>query len=405
MRSFAPLVPALVGLLACAPTTEAPTVAPGATSTVTVGPGVGPRPGPAVGSAACAPADCNTRGMLAYGLGRHAEAIALLDRGCAAGHAVACSNLAGVFRGGIGGGPRDPGRSVGLYERSCRLGFGEACTAVGTMLAEGTAVPADPPRALAMFELGCARRDAYACFTAGMFREAGRGGPRDPRSAVTSFASACELGHASGCFNAGILLYDEQMASAQDNARAVGFFGRACDGSQPAGCLRLGVAVLRGVGAPADRARAKGLFVRACQGGDEDGCHAADDLAKARGRRVDVALTSRAPQLSMGGLTVQALSCRMPQTDPLALAEAVEGLAAHKAALDACAPSGEAPQVTWSYRGGRIVEVEVRGADAKLAACVRRALERARSGLTASCAATLLIGEPAGARKILAERR
>lgn len=384
---------------------EAPApAAPGAPIVGTIGAPVRPAAA-APASLACEPADCNTRGMLAYGLGRHAEALALLDRACVANHAVACSNLAGVFRGGLGGGPRDPGRAVGLYERSCRLGFAEACTAVGTMLAEGTAVPADPVRALGMFELGCAKRDAYACFTAGMFREAGRGAPRDPGRAVTAFASACELGHASGCFNAGILLYAEQGAGPGDNARATGFFERACEGSQPAGCLRLGVAALRGVGVPVDRGRAAGLFARACQGGDDDGCHAAEQLAQARGRPFALALTSRAPSLSIGGLTVQTLACRMPETDPLALAEAVEGIAAHKAALDACAPTGEAPQVAWSYRDGKTHAVEVRSASPEVAACVRRAVQRARSSLTASCAATLLIGEPGGARRILAERR
>ena len=394
MRSFAPVVSSMVFVVfGCAgsaieePTTPAPAAAP--------------RPAIAPPAAACEPADCNTRGMLALGLGHHGEAVALLDRACSIGHAVACSNLAGIFRGGAGGGPHDPPRAVGLYERSCRLGFAEACTAVGTMLAEGTVVPADPARALGLFEQACTRRDAYACFTAGMFHEAGRGGPRDAGRAATAFASACELGHATGCYNAGILLHGDD---AGDNARAAGLFARACEAKLPAGCLRLGIAALHGVGVPAERGRAAELFARACADGDADGCAAAEQLKKARGRRVEVALTSRAPNLSIGGLTVQALACRMPETDPLALAEAVEGLAAHKEALDACAPTGGAPEVAWSYRGGRAGQVEVRGAEPRVAACVRKAVERARSGLTASCAATLLIGDPGGARRMLAER-
>jgi hypothetical protein len=122
------------------------------------------------------------------------------------------------------------------------------------------------------------------------------------------------------------------------------------------------------------------------------------------GRKIEVALTSRAPALTMVGLTVHELSCRMPQTDPLALAEALEGVAAHKAALDACAPAGAAVAVAWTYRGGRAALVRVDGADPRLAGCVRKAALRARSSLTASCAATLLIGEATGARKALAER-
>ncbi|MDC0721268.1 tetratricopeptide repeat protein [Nannocystis bainbridge] len=353
----------------------------------------------------CEAAECNTEGMLALGLQRPDEALRLLDRSCSLGHAVGCSNLAGVLRGGVGGAVKDPPRAVGLYDRACRLGFAEACATVGTMLAEGTAVPADPPRALAMFELACAKQDAFACFTAGLFFETGRGATRDPGRAAAAFEQACGLGHATGCFNAGILIFDEAGGRPGDNARAVELFARGCAGGQPAGCLRQGLAALRGVGTAVDVGQATALFARACEGGDGDGCELAAQLKRSRGRKVEVALTSRAPTLTMAGLTVHELACRMPQTDPLALAEALEGVAAHKAALDACAPAGAAVAVVWSYRGGRAGQVRVEGADPRLAGCVRKAVERARSSLAASCAATVLIGEAVGARKALADRR
>lgn len=353
----------------------------------------------------CEPDACNREGMAAIGLGRPAEGIGLLDRACARGHAVACSNLAGVLRGGVGGAPKDPPRAVGLYDRSCRLGFAEACTTVGTMLSEGTAIPADRPRALAMFELGCAKNDAFACFTAGMLHEDGRAGARDPARAATSFTRACTLGHATGCFNAGILLYREVGARPGENERAVDLFARACAGAQPAGCLRQGLAALRGIGARTDTTLAASLFARACTGGDEDGCVLAERMKQARGGKIEVALTSRAPALTMAGLTVHELACRMPQTDPLALAEALEGLALHKEALDACAPTGTAIELAWSYRAGRAEQVRATAADPRVATCVRKAALRARSSLVASCTATVLIGEPTEARRVLAERR
>lgn len=353
----------------------------------------------------CEPDACNRDGMTAIGLGRPAEGIALLDRACSRGHAAACSNLAGVLRGGVGGVPKDPPRAVGLYDRSCRLGLAEACTTVGTMLVEGTAVPADRPRALAMFELGCAKSDAFACFTAGLLHEDGRAGVRDPARAVTAFDRACALGHATGCFNAGILLYREVGARPGENERAVDLFTRACESGLPAGCLRQGLAALRGIGTRTDTTLAKSLFSRACEGGDEDGCVLAERLKHARGGKIEVVLTSRAPALTMAGLTVHELACRMPQTDPLALAEAVEGLALHKQALDACAPTGTAVDLAWSYRAGRAEHVQATAADPKVAACVRKAALRARSSLVASCTATVLIGDPGEARRVLAERR
>lgn len=89
----------------------------------------------------------------------------------------------------------------------------------------------------------------------------------------------------------------------------------------------------------------------------------------------------------------------------MALAEAVEAVAAHKAALDACAPQGQAPRVSWVWKGQRASKVEVRGGGAKVEGCVRRAVERARSGLTGACSAVLMIGDPEGAQRMLEQRR
>jgi TPR repeat protein len=354
----------------------------------------------------CEASECNTQGMLALGLQRPDEALRLLGRSCSLGYATGCSNLAGALRSGLGGCPKDPPRALGLYDRACHLGLAEACSTVGTMLSEGTAVPADPPRALAMFEQACAKQDASGCFTAGLLHEQGRGAPaRDSQRAAGWFAQACGLGHATGCFNAGLLLYRDAGARPGENEEAVGYFARACEKAQPAGCLRQGLAALRGVGAAADTTLAASLFARACEGGEEDGCGLAEQLRRARGKKIEVALTSRAPTLTMAGLTAHDLACRMPETDPLALAEALEGVAAQRPALDACAPAGDAVTIAWSYRGGRATQVRVEAADPAVAGCVRKAVARARSSLTASCTATLLIGEAAGARQALAERR
>lgn len=387
-------LPWIAALAACACAT------PQATSTATPT-AAAPLLPPAAAAPSCAPADCNTRAMAALGEGRPADALALLDRACSLGHAVACSSLAGLLRSG-GLGAKDPGRALGLYDRSCRLGFAEACTTVGGMLAEGTVVPADPPRALAMFEAGCARQDAAACFTAGIHLESGRAGKREPERAAASFVRSCELGHATGCFNAGVLLYREEGARPGENERAAAMFGRACEGAQPAGCLRLGLAVLQGVGAPPDAKRAAGLFGQACEGGDADGCAAKEQLVKARGRTVAIALTTRVPSFTIRGFSVRDLACRMTETDPMAVAEVVDGLAGQRAALDACAPGGAAAPVSWSYRDGKAGQVRVEVADAKVAACVRKAVAAARASQTASCSATLLIGAPEGAQRELA---
>lgn len=157
-------------------------------------------------------------------------------------------------------------------------------------------------------------------------------------------------------------------------------------------------------------AAARDLFDRACRGGEADGCTAAQQLAQGPGKgggRPDqaIALTSSAPTFAIAGLRVHDLVCRMPEVGPMALAEAVEALAVHKAGLDACAPQGAAPAVSWTWRGGRAAGVKVRGGGPKVEACVRKTVERARSQLTGGCAAVVLVGAAEGAQRMLAEQR
>jgi TPR repeat protein len=369
------------------------------------GSGAGPA-GPATAAGpTCEAGECNTRGMEAVTLARYADAIVLLDRACALGHAVGCSNLAGLMRGGAGG-LSQPSRTVGLYDRACTLGFAEACAAVGSIYAEGKLVAPDPAKALGMYDRACTQKDAQGCFTAGIFYNEGRGAGRSTEAATERFDRACGLGHATACLNAGVLLYRERGARPGENERAAGYFGRACEGQQPAGCLRLGLAALRGHGTGPDVQVAKDLFDRACVGGEDDGCAAARQLAKGKGRRdLEIALTSSAPTLAIAGFRVHDLVCRMPEVGPMALAEAVEAVAAHKAGLDACAPEGMATTVTWQWKGRRAAQVTVRGGGPKVEACVRKAVERARAELTGSCAAVFLIGDPEGARRRLTEQR
>lgn len=366
------------------------------------------RAAPAVAGPTCEAGECNTLGMDALARARHDEAVQLLDRACALGHAVGCSNLAGLLRGGSGR-PREPQRAVGLYDRSCHLGFAEACAAVASIYAEGLLVPQDLGRALVMYDQACAHRDANGCFTAGILVAEGRGVARSPEAAADRFDQACALGHATACFNAGILLYRERGARPGENERAAQYFGRACEGQQPAGCLRLGIATLHGHGVPADTQAARELFTRACTGGDADGCAAVEQLKRSKGRRADqdmaIALTSSLSTLAIAGLRVHDLVCRMPEVGPMALAEVVEVLAVHKAALDACAPEGQAPAVSWVWKGQRPGQVKVRGGGPRVEGCVRKAVERARADLSGACSAVLLVGDPEGAQRRLKERR
>lgn len=359
--------------------------------------------GPSAGSSApaaatiagpsCAAAECNAQGRAALSLARYEEATRLLDRACALGSAEGCLGLGGLYREG-GTGRQSMPRALGAYERACQLGLASGCIA-------GAGVSVEPTRAAALIEQACGLEDPLGCFSAGM-------AARDPAVRAARLDKACGLGHAMGCFNAGILLYAERGAKPGDNEKAAKYFGRACDGAEAAGCLRLGIASLRGFGAGPDVQVAKDLFDRACRGGNVDGCAAAKKLGSGKGKRgadVAIALTSTAPSLAIGGLRMLELSCQMPSVGPMALAEAVEAVAANKPAIDACAPAGEAPRVSWAWQGRRATQVKVQGGGPKVEACMRRAIERSRADLEGTCAGIVLVGDPDGAQRVLADRR
>ncbi len=336
---------------------------------------------------------CNRQGMAALTRVRTAEALALLERACALDHALGCSNLAGLLRTPAVG-TADPQRIIALYQRACTLKFADACASVAAIYAEGKLVPADLGKARHEYEQACEQKHANSCHAAASLHSEGRGGPRDPAIALQFFDQACTLGHATSCFNAGSLLFRERGAQPGANERATGYFRSACTAKQAGGCIRLGIATLGGHGVASDREAAKTLFATACELGDSDGCAAAKQLAAAPARGTPtIALTSSLPAITIDGLRVRDLVCRMPEVGPMALAEVVEALAVHKSALNACAPTGATPTVAWTWKKGRASEVSVEGGGSKLETCVRKAVERSRASLTGTCSATLLLGD------------
>lgn len=65
-----------------------------------------------------------------------------------------------------------------------------------------------------------------------------------------------------------------------------------------------------------------------------------------------------------------------------------------KKALDACAPGGKETEtrVVWKAQGGKLTEIEVKG-DAKVKACVEKALRPGKPVFEGHCAATVIHGK------------
>lgn len=94
--------------------------------------------------------------------------------------------------------------------------------------------------------------------------------------------------------------------------------------------------------------------------------------------------------LSADGLELKDVSCKADGLGFLGAIVVAGSVAKKKAALKACA-SGKSPRVSWTFAGGKITDVTVEGGDAKIGACVSRALKNAAAPGTGNCAATLVL--------------
>ncbi len=341
------------------------------------------------------------------GRAQYAQANVYLEEACRQGVAQGCFQLGNLHRQGTGV-DRSPALAASYYERACNAGMGEACTAGGLLCERGDLAVRDLGRAHALYNRGCSAGDVRSCFNAGMQAAGGHGCARDHDQAVALFEQACALKSATGCLNGGELLYRERGQQPAQNARAARMFQSACHLGEPTGCMKLGVATLRGVGAPQSRVQARQLFQRACTSGHDDGCYAVRTLDRERatsdGQEVVISLTSSVPSITINELTLKELSCRLPTQGPWALAEVTETLARQKRALDACAPSGGVASVSWTFTPRSTREIVFRDGDRRTQQCVRKAMKRVRSGLDGTCSAVMLLGDPGGAERVYATR-
>ncbi|HXK01247.1 MAG TPA: hypothetical protein VMS37_02525, partial [Verrucomicrobiae bacterium] len=88
-----------------------------------------------------------------------------------------------------GGVPRDYGRAVSLFRKSCEDGWPRGCGGLGECYKAGRGVTADPVHAAALFERACRGGIAASCFAAGeIYRNA-----RNEALATRRFQQACDL--------------------------------------------------------------------------------------------------------------------------------------------------------------------------------------------------------------------
>lgn len=226
-------------------------------------------------------------------------------------------------------------------------------------------------------------------------REAG-----DLEGALTLLERACKADDAGSCHEAAIVANDDL----KDPARAVPSLEHGCTLDNADSCVVLAILHVKGIGVAQDESRAAELLDKSCKLGRQDACEAleAEPEPKAKVAGANISVGS----LEADGLKAVDLECRATSGGGglFGTLGIVAGLAKSKKALDRCAPDGEAPTVFWTAKSNGLSDVRVEAVDSKTASCVKKALEKSAMPLEGECAATILIGDRAGAEKKLAER-
>jgi len=121
-----------------------------------------------------------------------ASGVALLEKSCTWGGAIACGMLAGTIAGDD---PRHaPPRVRTLMEKSCELGNSQSCGKIGAYYGMGIGGPIDDAKAARYQRRACDLGESLACLTEAEVLESS-----DPRSAADFELRACRIGNLEGC--------------------------------------------------------------------------------------------------------------------------------------------------------------------------------------------------------------
>ncbi len=219
---------------------------------------------------------------------RSAEAAppAAYEKGCEAGEATACTDLALAYESGEGV-AKDQARAMRLHEKACGAGASGSCDRLGSIHEFGWSVPVDAVRAAGYYEKACAGDQAMGCQSLGALRESGRSGAKDGPGAAAAYDRACRIGdEPDACALLAQLLVRGLVP--KDPKRAVALAEKAC-AARARLCGVLGWLSASGAAGSPNEARALDLFLKGCGGGDAYSCTEAGLVRVARGSPADQA--------------------------------------------------------------------------------------------------------------------
>jgi TPR repeat protein len=153
--------------------------------------------------------------------------LSAFERLCTEGDGAACAN-AGLFYLAGKEVPLDRGQAESLFRRGCDAGEAIACYDLAVSLDERHAQADEAKR---LFDELCTRSHVASCAASGDLAYS----RRDFERARTLWERSCASGVARSCNNLGVL-YDNGQGVAKDRAAALSWFERACSAGEPLGC-------------------------------------------------------------------------------------------------------------------------------------------------------------------------
>ena len=101
---------------------------------------------------------------------------------------------------------KDADKSFEYYQKSCDLGYSNACMVVGSAYYYGYGAKKDYAKAKNILKQACDEGDANGCFLTGSIYDLGQGVSRDTNKALEYYTHACDYGSTKGC------QYQQQMS-------------------------------------------------------------------------------------------------------------------------------------------------------------------------------------------------
>jgi hypothetical protein len=223
---------------------------------------------------------------------------------------------------------------------------GDDCYAIGIQLSDQE----KPEAARRAFERGCsgAQPSAKACSALALMLANGEGGPKDENRALALAEKSCAADDPGGCLMHGLI-----MRNRKDSAVAANDFDKACRLGLKAACKEKGT-----VAPPADSSTA-----------------------------------FTADEMTLEGLSIAKLECKLEGGASGLLGALVVGktLSARKAEMTKCTKKPADVKVSWTSSPGSqtATDIVVDSPDAKLKACVEKALDGAPATVPGKCSATV----------------